>query len=332
MNYNLSSTHPIIPTSKFDSKPSTFKKYLTYLHRPTSTKELDVDFKLCNNYNIDSVALYSYRFPPTKRINNISSALNNNIITFQIINPSDPGEDAGIDYTIYTILSENSDKYYTVSINDGCYTNDDLKTLLEYKFNLSVSVYIQECLTTSANSSELSTFDSDGGYTSFSVSYNDMENKFSFGNKNDQFILTNSYTFETHFACAYNKVLPIMLGMDLIDITASNDGSGYCLDFPSTSLIGYIDFLYLFVKQINFIDITRDNKELYQHYFAQMPLKEIENSNHVFTYSTNVPANYVKNTPNTNMNTFNFRFEDSLGRTMDVGNLAFEITLELGLA
>lgn len=195
MSYNLNITHPLIENAQ---KYTYYRKNLSihsedrdYLKYPSSS---EFEITLPQDYlNVQSVKISSWSFPYNM---NVFSASQNNIrMTFKIDKPYNPGEFdqpnvlqnaifAGL-YNYY-----NDGNQFTITIESGNYSTTTIVNEVQNKMNHAVTVYLLEYFL--VHYPELiDDFDLKGGYSSFVIAYNAVEEKMWFGNTCDGFVLTN---------------------------------------------------------------------------------------------------------------------------------------------
>lgn len=188
--YNVSTSHPLIPNSQ---QYMYYKKYIS-IHSEdrdvtkfpdASEFEIEVPQDLLN---VSSISLVHWTFPIEY---DVFSAFNSNItMTFLVNNPYNPNEyfyEDQLTVNIFECLFLTQNDQYTINIESGTYTPEQMSTELTNKFNEAVTLRIQQYF--SANGLDLSSFT---GYDRFVIVYNTVSNKFWFGNRADGFILTNS--------------------------------------------------------------------------------------------------------------------------------------------
>ena len=344
MNYSVNRSHPIIEKPPPEIK-TTSNSFVTYSHNPTDETENKFNFKLSNKYDgITAVALHSFTLPGTDHINNISSYFNNNVLTFQIsviYVPTDNVDTTDVDTIAYNVLTSNPLITFSCTFEDAYYDNNDFYQYLENALNNSVSQFIETYLE-ETGSSDLETFSLSTGYTDFKVKYLEKENKYIIANLRSQFILTNLHTLITYFKCGNNKNLPFMLGFNDENIestilkqsqnnklfTETTDTQIYAVKSSNVSRINRIDVIFLFIDQINFIDFSNEEKQLYKHYFHQLYLEQKDVSNHVKIDNSERVFSLVSY-QNSSMDKFSFHFRDLFDRKLDFGNVQFDITLTL---
>jgi hypothetical protein len=102
----------------------------------------------------------------------------------------------------------------------------------------------------------------------------------------------------------------------------------YAVKSSNVSRINRIDVIFLFIDQINFIDFSNEEKQLYKHYFHQLYLKQKDVSNHIKIDNSERVFSLVSY-QNSSMDKFSFHFKDVFDRKLDFGNVQFDLTLTL---
>jgi hypothetical protein len=151
--------------------------------------------------------------------------------TYNVTNP--------LENAIYQALN-NCNNNYIVTIEEGFYNPTQLATELTNKFNEAVTNLIVSYLTdTPSLSYLLNTFVNSGGYTRFTIIYNNVSQKIWFGNIADGFTLTNSTQIDKRaspdfYYCGSKSVapnfsdwgLPANLGLLRCDTASINSTNG----------------------------------------------------------------------------------------------------------
>ena len=142
--------------------------------------------------NISTMKLVDWSFPSNY---NTFSVLNSNItMMFKFINLYNPNinnVNNPLENAIYQALN-NCNNNYIVTIEEGFYNPTQLATELTNKFNEAVTNLIVSYLTNTPSLSYLlDTFVNSGGYTRFTIIYNNVSQKIWFGNSADSFQLLN---------------------------------------------------------------------------------------------------------------------------------------------
>lgn len=146
--------------------------------------------------NVASARLYSWSFPANYNV--FSATYFNVTLTFKMLKLYNPGEHSFSDPLsegIFAALYNHGDLEILVDIETGFYNPEQMATELTNKFNAAVTRVIDIFFDNPANATiyaeakEL--FESSGGYKRFTIVYNAVSQKLSFGNNADQFMLTN---------------------------------------------------------------------------------------------------------------------------------------------
>lgn len=340
---NVSSNHPI--TQNADTY-YVYKKYVSIhsedrdmIRYPDSSQfEIELPEDITNVYKL---ALTDWTFPANY---NTFSVLNENVaMTFKINAPYNPNENA-LQNDLASAIFEALflfDKDYFFIIEDGFYNPAQMSTTLTNKFNEAVSNQILEYFKTNINSPPDSRpssywvnmraeFITSGQYRRFVIVYNDVGQKFWFGNTADSFILTSEgiavYNALTpNILCGIRSAskefaswgLPCNLGLSRCNITSKKgyktiDGvevnytprfyygdvfpgdNGYWL-LPSPALTG--SFVY-FVEADYKINLMG-----YSHFYM-----EIEGQNCLDETSPYNPSEFIAKRPNTTNGIVNSAF------------------------
>jgi hypothetical protein len=203
MSYNLNTTHPLIENTQH----YTYYKKTISIHsedRDTLKYPVSSQFELIlpqDYLNVQSVKLSSWSFPYNMNI--FSPSQNNVLLTFQINKPYNPGEfdlPNNLQNAIFAGLYEyyNDDKYFTMTIQTGNYEPIQMATELQNKMNHAVTVYLLEYFAIHYPLL-ISEFKTNGGYSGFVLAYNSVSEKIWFGNRSDEFIITNDTVNITQF-------------------------------------------------------------------------------------------------------------------------------------
>jgi len=162
--------------------------------------------------NVLSVKLSTWALPANY---DTFSFLSNNIgMTFKFMNLYNPAEHGVVDplqNAIFAGLYANINKEYVVIIESGFYNPFQMAIELTNKFNQIVSNTLYDFYTN--NPAYNYALALDPSYNRFQIVYNSVSQKIWFGNKADQFILTNetNVQFESQIAqsyCTRKNVLP----------------------------------------------------------------------------------------------------------------------------
>jgi len=192
---SLNNSHQLI---KNQDEYITYKKYISihsedrdYIKYPNSNY---FEIELPEDYlNVAALRLVQWSFPSNY---NTFSSLNGNItMTFQINNPYNPSEHGITDpllETIYKILFNSYNVDYLIVIEEGFYNPQQMANELRNKFNNAVTLRINQYLIDNSLNDLYMEFQESGGYNNFIIVYNNVGQKLWFGNKSDDFILTNT--------------------------------------------------------------------------------------------------------------------------------------------
>ena len=227
-SFNTNTNHPLIQNSQ---EYIYYKKYVSIhsedrnvLKFPISSEfEIEMPEDLLN---VASIRLVSWTFPSNY---NTFSILNANVtMSFKINKPYNPIDNDVTDILslkIYEFLIINQDNNYSFFIEQGFYNPEQMVTELTNKFNsnvnLKLGIYFK---TQSINplltpleryeyTQALTLLDSTGGYSNFTIVYNNVSQKIWFGNVCDSFILTNEtqipkQNIVTNFICTTKSINP----------------------------------------------------------------------------------------------------------------------------
>jgi hypothetical protein len=199
--YNVASNHPIIENSqeyalikKFVSINSEDRDFLKFPNAASFEIELPEDM-----LNVSTVRLSDYEFPIYYDVFTVEAR--NITMTFQISNPYNPASSV-LEIAILEALNANKDNNYEIIIQEGTYTGPQLATELTNKFNEAVSNYIIQYFTDHGYAGLIPSFT---GYTGFVIYFNAVAQTMAFGNRSDQFILTNSTQVPLSFPLSANS-------------------------------------------------------------------------------------------------------------------------------
>ena len=201
MNKNISNHRPLTENAnqyflekKFISISSEDRDITKY---PNSA---EFEMLLPQEYlNVSSARLYSWSFPSNYNV--FSASYFNVTITFKFNKLYNPGENAFSDIlseAIFAALYNNSNNEIVTNIESGFYNPQQLATELTNRFNNAVTKIINNFLNDPSlwNGADYSAakllFDNSSGYDRFVIVFNSVSLKLWFGNKADQFTLTNT--------------------------------------------------------------------------------------------------------------------------------------------
>jgi hypothetical protein len=192
--FNTTTSHPLIPNSnsyflekKYVSVHSEDRDCLKY---PTAA---EFEIELPQDYvNIQSARLYSWSFPANYDVFSVSTE--NVTMTFQIVNPYNPGDHNYSDpltEAIFAGLYYNKEQNFLIDIEPGFYNPDQMATELSNKFNESVTNYLNLFFKDPKNAQYSYAQSLFVNYDRFRIVYNSVGQKLWFGNTSDKFVLTN---------------------------------------------------------------------------------------------------------------------------------------------
>ena len=210
--FNTNATHPLIPNAQqymfeqqYVSIHSEDRNMVKYPNASEFELELPQDY-----LNVQGCRLVSGFFPFT--IYTFSEEKKNNIMTFKITELYNPIEHSVVDplqLAIFTTLYNYIDNY-TITIEDGYYTAEQMATELTNKFNEAVTNILLDS-TSTLTDTEKTALEAAGGYSEFVIVYNKISRKLWFGNKSSGFVLTNTATAryeEDNYKCVTSNILP----------------------------------------------------------------------------------------------------------------------------
>jgi hypothetical protein len=215
--YNTFTNHPLIPNSqeymvirKYVSIHSEDRDILKYPNSAEFEIELPQDY-----VNVLSIRLESWSFPSNY---STFSQLNKNItMSFQITYttpPTTPIPPNDLDTVIYSAINTNIQNSYSITIEQGYYTPQQMVTELTNKFNEVVTNYIYTYIIANIPDPTLQTQYINqltaigGGYADFVIVYNEVTQKIWFGNKNATFVLLNVDNNSQYILDSNDKIIP----------------------------------------------------------------------------------------------------------------------------
>lgn len=236
INYNLNTSHPLIPNSQ---EYIYFKKFISIhsedrdIIRFPNSDEFEIELPE-DLLNTASVRLVQWTFPAN--YNTFAAYNGNTFIAFKINNPYNPGENHVSDVynqRIFEALFYTEELPFEVFIEEGFYNPLQMATELTNKFNAAVTArlaaYFQKQIDENPNDdweTTLTQFKANGGYTRFIIVYNNVSLKLWFGNSADGFLILNEigiltnifldnlcYNGRSHVPDATNYGLPSYLGL-----------------------------------------------------------------------------------------------------------------------
>ena len=210
--FNTNSTHPLIPNAQqymfeqqYVSIHSEDRNILKYPNASEFEIELPQDY-----LNVQGARLASGYFPFT--LYTFSAAKKNNTMSFKITevyNPSDHGGGTALQIAIYDTLFNYIDNY-TITIEDGYYTAEQMVTELTNRFNAAVTSVLLGA-SSYLSDPQKAAYEAAGGYSEFVIVYNQVSRKLWFGNESSGFVLTNTNIAryeEDNFRCTAANILP----------------------------------------------------------------------------------------------------------------------------
>jgi hypothetical protein len=267
-NFNTNTSHPLIQSSqeyiyykKYVSIHSEDRDILKYPNPAEFEIELPEDL-----LNVVSLRLVSWSFPAN--YNTFSFNTSNITMTFKINNPYNPNaynvEGILIQKTFECLFLSQTDEYLII-IEEGFYNPLQMATELTNKFNNAVTIKLKNYFNEKASDSSLTADEqaayteakslllAAGGYTNFSIVYNNVSQKIWFGNTCDGFTLTNETQAikniltenlycgaKSHLADFSNWGLPGNLGLSRCNIESI---SGSIIS--DTTNVAYYDDTYI---------------------------------------------------------------------------------------
>lgn len=209
--YNAFTNHPLIPNSqeymvvrKYVSIHSQDRDVFKYPNSAEFEIELPQDY-----LNVLSVRLESWSF--SSNYSTFSNVNKNITMSFQITNTNSPSVHSDFIYYMYQAVYNNIQQTYSITIEEGHYTPQQMVTELTNKFNAAVTNYIYTYFTNTDNNipsnyiTQLTAIG--GGYSDFVIVYNEVTQKIWFGNKNATFILLNIDTNSAYIKDELNDTI-----------------------------------------------------------------------------------------------------------------------------
>jgi hypothetical protein len=205
-DFNVNTTHPLITNSQ---EYIYYKKYISIhsedrnvLKYPSSSNfEIELPEDLTN---VVTVKLATWSFPSNY---DTFSSLNQNVsMSFKINNPYNPNENNISDILLqktFEFLFLHQDKDFYILIESGFYNPQQMVVELTNKFNNVVTTELAIYFDIQKNNPTLTKVQQNeyedalnllknaGGYTNFTIVYNNVSQKIWFGNICDGFVLTN---------------------------------------------------------------------------------------------------------------------------------------------
>jgi hypothetical protein len=186
--YNVASNHPLIENSneyaiikKYVAIHSQDRDFLKFPNAASFEIELPEDM-----LNVSTVRLADYTFPLF--YDTYSLDLANTTMTFKIVTPYNPAS-SPLEVAVLEALNAHKDINYEIIIQDGQYSGDQIALELTNRFNTAVTNYILEYFSSHGYSSLIPLF---SGYEGFVIRFNNVGQIIWFGNRSDEFLLTNT--------------------------------------------------------------------------------------------------------------------------------------------
>jgi len=206
--FNTFTNHPLIPNSqeymvirKYVSIHSEDRDVLKYPNSAEFEMELPQDY-----VNVLSVRLDSWAFP--SKYSTFSKFNKNITMSFQITDPAHCGTCGDLQYYIYIALYTNIQNMYSITIESGHYTPQQMVNELTNKFNEVVTNYIYNYIFTNYGLTWSDAFITAGGYTDFVIVYNEVSQKIWFGNRSGLFILSNIDNNSSYILNSNDNIIP----------------------------------------------------------------------------------------------------------------------------
>jgi hypothetical protein len=197
---NTNTNHPIQENSQ---NYLTYKKYVSIhsedrdiLSFPNSAEfEIEMPEDIIN---ISNIKLVNWSFPSnydTFSVINCNITMIFKFVNIYSINSSDPKY--ALENAIFNALNSYTDNYY-ITIEEGFYNPSQIAKEINNKMNDAVTKVIISYFLDNSLTTLLDTFTKAGGYTRFSVVYNNVSQKIWFGNSADSFELLNECVFKAN--------------------------------------------------------------------------------------------------------------------------------------
>jgi hypothetical protein len=252
-HFNVNNNHPIISNSN--------DYFLIRKHISIHSEDRDItkypessefEIELPQDYlNVNSMRLVDWSFPSNY---NVFSEINNNVqFFFKIMDPYDPSGQT-FDTTdeqiqvqnIYNGLVYLSDYLFELVIETGFYNPTQMATELTNKMNMSVTIQLINYF---KNNSII--VSSSFSYNRFVVVYNEVNQKFWFGNSADNFMFNNSSSkyIMSNMKCIRKDILP----------DYSNWGLPYNLGFLKKDVYAIVSPNYLITPRFYYGDILKED-------------------------------------------------------------------------
>lgn len=193
-NYNVNTTHPLIPSSQ---EFMFYKKYVSIhsedrdILRYPNSSEFEIELPQ-DMLNISALKLVQWSFP--SNYNTFSLANNNVFFAFKITNPYNPGANYISDEyleRVFEALFLTQNEIYKFVIEEGFYNPLQMATEITNKLNTVVTLRLEAYFKKKGWTDTLKELNIRGGYNRFIVVYNSVTLKLWFGNTADGFTLLN---------------------------------------------------------------------------------------------------------------------------------------------
>lgn len=252
-HFSVNNNHPIISNSN--------DYFLIRKHISIHSEDRDItkypdssefEIELPQDYlNVNSMRLIDWSFPSNY---NVFSEINNNVqFFFKITDPYDPSgqtfdtSDEQIQaQNIYNGLVYLSGYLFELVIETGFYNPTQMATELTNKMNMSVTIQLLNYFKNNSITVDASFF-----YNRFVVVYNEVNQKFWFGNSADNFMFNNSSGkyFMSNMKCMRKDILP----------DYSNWGLPYNLGFLKKDVYAIASPNYLITPRFYYGDILKED-------------------------------------------------------------------------
>lgn len=197
LSNNVKQNHPLVNNA---NDYFFYKKYISIHSEDRDITKFpnaaQFEIELPEDYvNVLGIRLANWSFPAN--YDTFSELNGNNIMTFKITNPYNPGANNNSDpyqNAIFAALYNYSNNNYVFTISSGFYSPDLIVAELTNRFNYAVTQVITAYFTDQGYTSFLQQFNAQGGYTDFRVVYNNVQQNLWFGNTSSVFVLTSSST------------------------------------------------------------------------------------------------------------------------------------------
>ena len=189
--------------------------------------------------NVQSMRLINISVP--NNLYTFTNSYQNTKLTFKIT----PSNYAVANNNVENKLNVNKTNNYTITIDEGVYTNEQMANMLANKMNETVTTFLKGDQTAELGGSALVV---DYNYTHFVVKYNEVKRLFVFGNRFDSFSITSNSKIEYNITDCEQKIvwdqytkwgLPFYLGFEKKAVTSTvlNNANGARLDHETTAWI-----------------------------------------------------------------------------------------------